>query len=179
VRFEDRVDLLVGGDLFAVQHAACRLTDDACREVAVSRNVSPDRVNHRGHHQIKAAHTRGSGHHRPRVGDDFLGDLDERAVGPQLPTVAFGRRHPLNLLHATPGGPRAVREETDAGRQDRVEFPNESSQDPHRIPQQRVVGGVMDVECRAYCYAESNSGRAPDFPSGLKLYQYCRRPHSA
>ena len=59
--------------------------------------------------------------------------------------MAFGRRHPLNLLHATPGGPSAVREEPDAGRQDRVEFPNEPSQDPHRIPQQGVVGGVVDV----------------------------------
>jgi hypothetical protein len=46
---------------------------------------------------------------------------------------------------------------------------NEPRDDPHRIPEQGVVGRMMNVKCRAYCYAELSGEQSPDFASRLEV----------
>ena len=59
--------------------------------------------------------------------------------------VAPCRWHALDTLRPAPRRARAVREGPHARRDHGGQFPNEPRQDPHRIPQQRVIGGMIDV----------------------------------
>src|SRR2546425_5826472 len=167
--FENGVELFLGGHLLAMKDSPARLTDDTGTELAVARDVTPKGVDRDLRGKVETPNAHGSLDDGPRLSDHLLGDPDERAIRAHLLTVSLPCRHALNLLHPAPSAARAVRERPDARREQGVQLANEPRQDAHRIPQQRVIGGMMNIECRAYCYAELSSERWPDSPSCLKL----------
>jgi hypothetical protein len=80
----------------------------------------------------------GAGHH-------LLGDADESAIFVAMLRVALFGGHARNGLHAPLRCPGAMVEGLQPTTQRLSEVADEASDDPHGIPQERVVGGVVDV----------------------------------
>src|SRR5437870_6900406 len=145
VGFENGVELFLGGYLLAMKDPPACLTDDTDTELAVARDVTPKGVDRALREKVETPNAHGSLDDGPRLSDHLLGDPDERAIRAHLLTVSLPCRHALNLLHPAPSAARAVRERPDARREQDVQLANEPRQDAHRIPQQRVIGGMMNI----------------------------------
>ncbi len=144
VGFENRVDLVAGRHLLALQDASARLTDHPVGQCAVSRDRP---LNRRDGHPGRdvPARSRCSLDDGPRVGDHLLGHADQGAIGGHLLRVSRFRRHPFDFVHPAPRRARAIGERPDARRQPVVQVTHQAGQDAHRIPEQPVVGRVMNV----------------------------------
>src|SRR3984893_16341881 len=78
--------------------------------------------------------------------DDFLGNANEFAICRGLLLLALPCGHPLNLLHPSPRRSRPISEPLDTPALQRCdEATNEARDDANHIPQQRVVGRMMNV----------------------------------
>jgi hypothetical protein len=71
---------------------------------------------------------------------------DQRAVSRGLPRLALPRRHALYLVHATPGRAPAIAKRRDPSQLERLgKAADQARDDAHHIPQQGVVGRMMNV----------------------------------
>ena len=77
---------------------------------------------------------------------DLLGNADEHAVCPGLLLVTLPRRHALDLVHPPPRRACAVAKPLDSSQVQRFgQTADQAGDDAHHIPQQRVVGRMMNV----------------------------------
>jgi hypothetical protein len=99
VRFEDRIDLLGRGHLFAIEHTAARLLDHPRAEIAIMHDLIAQGLDLQSDQRVLGAH-RGSVVKRPPGASYyFLGNADQRPVGRSLPrsfALTLPRRHPLS-----------------------------------------------------------------------------------
>ena len=109
VGFKNRVDLLIGWNLFSLKHAAPALIDDAVAELAVVIDLSSKLANDQVVHQVKTALIFCLFKYPSGIVDDLLGDPDELAIFVLLPIMPLPRGHALDLLHPTPRRACAVR----------------------------------------------------------------------
>ena len=95
---------------------------------------------------IFAARFAGLPERRSRAFDDLLGDADEFAVCRGLLLLALPRGHSLDLLHPPPRRSRPISEPLDTPAFQRCgEATDQARDDANDIPQQRVVGRMMNV----------------------------------
>src|SRR5450631_248323 len=105
---KDRIDLLGGWNLLAVEHTAARLIDHTVSKATeVLDLLARLRDRQIGDH-IFAARFAGLMKRRSRAFDDFPGNADELAVCPGLLLLALPCGHPLDLLHPTPRRSRPI-----------------------------------------------------------------------
>ena len=102
-----------------------------------------------GGEQVLAAH-RGSVIKRlPGSRHHLFGNADQRLIGRSLPrsfALTLPRRHPLDLVHAPMRSTRAITKTGDVPQFQRLGKPTEESrEDAHHVPQQGVVGRMMNV----------------------------------
>src|SRR5450755_4596528 len=93
---KDRIDLLGGWNLLAVEHTAARLIDHTVSKATEVLDLLAGLMKRRS-----------------RAFDDFPGNADELAVCPGLLLLALPCGHPLDLLHPTPRRSRPISEPLD------------------------------------------------------------------
>src|SRR5437870_6217754 len=145
VGFENGIQLFSRGYLLALKDATAGLADDAVAERTVARDLTAERVDGHVRDGIETTNACGSLDDSPGLGEDLFGDPDERAIRAHLPTMSLSRRHALDLLHPAACGPCAVRKRPHSRGEHGGQFANQPRHDPHGIPQQRVVGGMMNI----------------------------------
>ena len=126
---------------------------------------------HVGKH-ILAARLAGLLECHSRVPHDRFGNSDELAVCPGLPLLALPRRHALDLVHPTPRRTCAIAESLDTPQLQRLgQTANQPRDDAHYVPQQRVVGRMMNVglhhrgvDPQLRTILQSNRDRRPEPP---------------
>src|SRR5439155_16390218 len=109
VGFENGIQLFSGGHLLAVKDATTGLTDDAVAELTVARDLTAERVDGHVREGIETTNACGALDDGLGLGEDLLGDPDERAIRAHLPTMSLSRRPALDLLHPAASGAPAVR----------------------------------------------------------------------
>ena len=145
VGFKDRVDFLIGWNLLCVEHAAAALIDDAGAKLAVVIDLPSKLANDNVVHQVNSALIFGLFEHPSGILDDLLGGPDELAIFTLLLGVALPRCHALDLLHATACTACAVSKVIDSFGKNLPETTDEPGQDAHHIPEQSIIGGMMDI----------------------------------
>src|SRR5271165_3984251 len=143
---EDRIDLLGVGNLLAAEHTAASLIDHPASQAAkvldLLARLRDDEV---GKH-VLAARLAGVLEGRSRAFHDLRGNADEFAVCPGLLPLALPRRHPLDFVHPTPCRTRPISEPLDTpALQCCGEASDQARDNANHIPQQRVVGWMMNV----------------------------------
>src|SRR6266568_3156463 len=83
--------------------------------------------------------------HRSCAVDHLVGNADELAICAGLLLLPLLRGHPLDFLHPTPRRTPTISEAPDTPPYSLAEAADQARDYPHDIPQQRVVGRVMDV----------------------------------
>ncbi len=145
VGFKDRVDLLLGWNLLSLKHAAAALIDDAGAELAIVIDLPSKLANDNVVHRVNSALIFGLFEYPSGIVDDLLGDPDELAIFTLLLGVALPRCHSLDLLHPTPCRACTVSKALDALGNKPSETPDEPGEDPHHIPEQSIIGWMMDI----------------------------------
>ena len=145
VGFKDRIDLLISWNLLSLEHATAALIDDADTELAVMIDFPSKRADHQIVHQVNGALILGLFEHPSGMVDDLLGGPDELAIFTLLLGVALPRCHALDFLHPTPRTACAVSKVIDPIGKKFSETTDEPRQDSHYIPEQSIVGGMMDI----------------------------------
>ena len=145
VGFKDRVDFLLGWNLLSLEHAPAALIDDAGAELAVVIDLSSQLANDNVVHQVNSALIFGLFEHPSGILDDLLGDPDEVAIFTLLLSKALPRGHALDFLHPTPRRACAVSKVIDPIGKKFSETTDEPRQDSHYIPEQSIVGWMMDI----------------------------------
>jgi len=145
VGFKNRVDLLIGWNLFSLKHAAPALIDDAVAELAVVIDLSSKLANDQVVHQVKTALIFCLFKYPSGIVDDLLGDPDELAIFVLLPIMPLPRGHALDLLHPTPRRACAVRKVIDSVGKNLFKTTDEPRENSHHIPEQSIIGGMMDI----------------------------------
>ena len=132
---EDRVDLLLAGDLLSQQHPTPGLVDDAVGQIAVGCDLPPQLVNHQASEHIDPTnafglfdHLAGALHHLP-------GDPQQLAVLGFLLLLPLLGGHPLDLLHAAASTPGAIGKSLHSVGKLVVKISDQTSEGAHRIPQ--------------------------------------------
>jgi hypothetical protein len=139
--FENRIELLDRWNLLAVEHTAARLIS----HTGVLDLLARLRDRQIGDH-IFAARFAGPPERRSCTFDDLLGDADELTICPSLLLLALPRCHSLDLLHPPPRRSRPISEPLDTPALQRCgEATDQAPDDANDIPQQRVVGRMMNV----------------------------------
>jgi hypothetical protein len=165
MRLEDRVDLLRCGHLFAIEHAPARLADHPCAEIAIVRDLLAQGFDVQGGERVLAAHRGRIVKRLPGARHYLLGNLDQRPVGRGLlrsGALTLPRRHALNLIHAPMRSTRTIAKTRDARQFQRLRKPAEEPREhAHHVPQQGVVGRMMNVGLH-------HRGVDPQFPAVLK-----------
>jgi hypothetical protein len=92
--------------------------------------------------------------------------------------LALPRRHPLNLLHATVRRTPAIAETLDTPQLQRLgKAADQTRDDPHHIPQQSVVGRMINSCCwsrKLEIAASSGSSRTPCRINSTSAKLICR-----
>jgi len=145
VDFEDRVDFLLGWNLLSLEHAPAALIDHAQAELAVVIDFPSKLADHQIVHQLNGALIFSRFEYPLRIAEDLLGDSDELAIFFLLLVVPLSRGHTLDLLHPTPRRACAVRKAIDPLGKKLCETTDEPRQDPHDIPEQSIIGWMMDI----------------------------------
>jgi len=145
VGFKDRIDLLISWNLLSLEHAPAALIDDADTELAVMIDFPSKRADHQIVHQVNGALVLGLFEHPSGIMDDLLGGPDELAIFTLLLGVALPRCHALDFLHPTARTACAVSKVIDPIGKKFSETTDEPRQDSHYIPEQSIVGGMMDI----------------------------------
>jgi hypothetical protein len=146
VRLEDRIDFLCRGHLFAVEYTATRLVNHPRAEVAIMLDVRADAFDLHGSRQIWGAHCGGrldgtcGPHYR------LLGNFDQLPILLCLLVLSLARRHALNLIHAPMRGTRAIAKILDTRQfQGLGQLLDRARENPHHVPQEDVIGWMMNV----------------------------------
>jgi len=100
VGLEDRVDFLLAGNLFSLNHPAASLVDDAATQIAVGGNLLPQLVDHHARDHIDPLNAFGLFDHLACILHYLPGDPQQFAVLGFLLLLALLGGHPLELLHA-------------------------------------------------------------------------------
>ena len=108
-------------------------------------DLSSKLVNDNVVHQVNSALIFGLFEHPSGILDDLLGGPDELAIFTLLLGVALPRCHALDLLHATPCTACAVSKVIDPIGKKFSETIDEPRQDAHYIPEQSIIGWMMDI----------------------------------
>jgi hypothetical protein len=143
---KNRIELLGGRNLFAVEHTAARLIDHTGSQATkVLDLLARLRDRQIGDH-VFAARFAGLPKRRLCAFDDLLGNTDELTVLSGLMLMALLWRHPLNLLHPTPRRSRPISETLDTPASQRFgEAIDQTRNDANDIPQQGIIGRMMNV----------------------------------
>ena len=110
VRLEDREELLVHRDLFALEHAAAGLRDDPVGQAREVLDLAAHAGDEGGAQQITGRGRAGRGDRGARRRHDARGDAEEIAVLAPLLARALRGRQAADLLHAAPRPAGAVGE---------------------------------------------------------------------
>src|SRR5437870_1836384 len=145
VRFEDREELVLVGDGLAVEHAPPRLLEDARGPVAVRGDLRAQPGTLGRGDRLGARHRLGRRHHRARGGYHGRGNRDQRPIFGNVLVLALPRRQALDLLHPTARAAGAIDEADGQVGPLRLEAAYQPREHAHAIPQERRVGGVVDV----------------------------------
>src|SRR6266498_983821 len=111
VGLENRVDLLLGGDLLSQQHPAAALVDHSIGELAVAGDLVAKRINGHAGDEIgtRAGHSGfGFFHHLASVVYHLFGNADQLPILGLLLMSALGGAHALDRLHAAASAASAV-----------------------------------------------------------------------
>src|SRR6266571_1316547 len=119
--FENGIDFLGGRNLLTIEHPTARLVNDAAAQTAEMLDLRSCAVDH------------------------LVGNADELAICAGLLLLPLLRGHPLDFLHPTPRRTPTISEAPDTPPYSLAEAADQARDYPHDIPQQRVVGRVMDV----------------------------------
>jgi hypothetical protein len=143
---KNRIELLGRWNLLAVEHTAARLIRHTGSETTKVLNfLARLRDRQLGDH-IFAARFAGLPERCSCTVDDFLGNTDELTVCPGLTILALPCGHPLDLLHPPPRRSRSISEPLDTPARKRCgEATDQARDDANDIPQQRIVGRMMNV----------------------------------
>ncbi len=142
---ENRIDLLGSWNLFAMEHTAARLIDHTGSQVTKVLDLLARLRDHSVGEHVFAMRLRIPQRHSC-VFQNLLGNADELAVFLGLLLLTLPRGHPLDLLHSTPRRSRPIPEPLDTPTPQRCgEAANQARDDANDIPQQRVVGRMMNV----------------------------------
>jgi hypothetical protein len=159
MRLENGIDFLAVRDLLAIEHTATCLINHTAPQLAKVLDLFAELFDgHVGEH-VPAAHLVSLLERRSRVPHDLFGNADELAICPSLLLVALPCRHapaiakPLDLSQFQPLGQAA----------------DQARDHAHHIPQQRVVGRMMDVGLH-------HRGVDPQLPTVLQS-ELDRRPN--
>src|SRR5689334_13829836 len=85
VRLEDRINLLRRGHLFAIEHAAAGLVDNARAETAIMRDLVAQALDLQSSQRLLAANPGSVIKRLPRSRHHFLGNADQRPISRSLP----------------------------------------------------------------------------------------------
>jgi hypothetical protein len=122
-------------------------------------------------------HVLGLLEHPTCIRHDLLGDADQLTIFVDLPVAPLLGGHALDLLHAAPSRAATVGKSTDTCRQQFPQTLDQTGDDPHAIPQQGIVGGMVNVgfdhgaigaQLLAVFQAESDGGSDHRIVDGLK-----------
>lgn len=145
VDFEDRINFLLGWNLLSLEHAPAALIDDAQAELAVMIDFLSKLADDQVVHQVNGALIFGPFEYPSGTVDDLLGDFDELAIFFLLLVVALSRGHALDRLHPTPCRAGAVGKIINRLGKKRSETTDEPRQDAHDIPEQSIIGRMMNI----------------------------------
>jgi len=145
VDFEDRIDFLLGWNLLSLEHAPATLIDDAHTELAVVIDLPSKFADDQVVHQVNGTLILGLFEYPSGIVEDLLGDCDELAIFFLLLAVALSRGHALDRLHSTPCRACAVRKVINYLGKMLCETTDEPREDSHYIPEQSIVGWMMDI----------------------------------
>src|SRR6266853_2102012 len=145
MRLENGVDLLGVENLLSLEHAAAGLIDDLPSQAAVALEFFSKLVKRQVGKQVFAARGSRMLEGRSRPVDDLLGNADEFTILAGLLLVPLRRGHPLDLQRASSRRARAVAKPLDRPSRRVCEPADQASDDTDDIPQQGVVGGMMNV----------------------------------
>src|SRR5215472_14025128 len=135
-------------NLLAIEHTAARLIDHTSPEVTKVLDLLACLRDSQFGDCILAARFCSSPKRRSCAFDNLLGNADELSVGPSLMFLALSCGHPLNLLHPAPRRSRPIPKTLDTpASKPRGQVTDQTRDDTHHIPQQRVVG--RGDECRS------------------------------
>ncbi len=148
VDFEDRIDFLLGWNLLSLKYAPAALIDDAQTELAVVIDLASKLADHQIIYQVNGALIFGLFEYLSGIVDDLLGDPDELAIFTPLLGVALPRGHALDRLHPTPRRACAIRKVINPLGKKLSETTDEPRQDAHYIPEQSIIGWMMDIGFR-------------------------------
>src|SRR5262249_4570381 len=139
-------DLLGGGYLFSVEYSAARLIDDAGSQTTIVRNLLANACNRQTGKHVFAARLAGAPKHPMRFLHNLFANTDERTLCPRLALLPLPCGHTLDLLHPTPCRARAIAKTLDTPTFHGLgQVTNRARNDAHHVPQQRVVGWMMNV----------------------------------
>src|SRR6516164_2965479 len=174
---ENRIDLLGSRNLLAIEHTAARLIDHTSPEVTkVLDLLAYLRDSQIGNH-ILAARFAGLPERPSCTFDDLLGNADELSVGCRLMVLALPWSHPLDLLHPTPRRSRPIAKPLDTPAfQHCGEVIDQARDDANDIPQQRVVGRMMDVGLHHCCIDTQLLAVLQSEVDGRLHHQFIDRP---
>src|SRR6266849_9636761 len=147
VGLEDGVDLLLGGNLFSLQHSATALVDHSLGQLAVAGDLVAKRINAQTGDEIARAGHSGFGFfdYLARIGHDLFSNADQLPILGLLLLAALLGGHALDRLHAAARAAGAVGKALYSVGKFLVEVCDEAGNSAHRVPQQGGIGGVMNV----------------------------------
>src|SRR5712691_12284673 len=146
VGLKNRIELLDSWNLLAVEYTAARLINHTVSETTkVLDLLARLRDRQIGDHTFAARFT-GLPERCSCAFDDFLGNANEFAICRSLLLLALPDGHPLDRLHPAPRRSRSIPEPLDTSALQRCgEATDQARDDANDIPQQRIVGRMMNV----------------------------------
>jgi len=102
VGFKDRIDLLVGWNLLALEHSAAGLIDDAVPELTVVLDHPAQLLNGNVLHHVDDVNIFRLFEHLARIAHDVFRSTYELAILLLLLVMALLGSHALDLLHPAP-----------------------------------------------------------------------------
>jgi hypothetical protein len=149
MRLENRLDFLGIGPLLAIEHAAARLIDHSLAETAIVGDLVANGVNRHRSKRVLAEQLGGFVECGSGARHHLVSNVDQRPVGRGLPrsdALALPRGHALYLVHASPRRTPAIAKTRDTSQLQRLgEAADQARDDAHHVPQQGVVGRMMNV----------------------------------
>src|SRR5262245_24890397 len=144
--FENGIDLLGIGHVFSVEYAAaCLINDPGCQNTIV-RDLLANACNSQAGKYVFAARLAGALNDPMRIPHNLLGNTDERPVCPGLTLLPLPAGHTLDLLHPAPRRARVIAKTLDTPPFHGFgQVTNRARDDAHHVPQQRVVGRMVNV----------------------------------
>lgn len=145
VSFKDRVDLVVVWNLLSLKYAAAALIDDTVAELAVVVNLPSKLTEDNIVQQINSAFIFGLFEYPSGIFNNLLGNPNKLAIFVLLLGGALFRCQSLDLLHPTARRASTIGKAIDPLGNKLCETTHEPRDHSHPIPEQRIVGWMMDI----------------------------------